>query len=83
MAEYVCESCGMGVVGMKCAKCEKDLVHDHISKEDGTKVATLVPSSLLMWSCTRSFSHLAHFIPTTPIPQDSHTYSAIDLLHLD
>ena len=39
MAEYVCESCGMGVVGMKCAKCEKDLVHDHISKEDGTKVA--------------------------------------------
>ena len=27
--------------------------------------------------------HLAHFIPTTPIPQDSHTYSAIDLLHLD
>ena len=39
MAEYVCESCGMGVVGMKCAKCDKDLVHDHISKEDGTKVA--------------------------------------------
>ena len=33
MAEYVCESCGMGVVGMKCAKCEKDLVHDHISKK--------------------------------------------------
>ena len=29
----------MGVNGMKCAKCEKDLVHDHISKEDGTKVA--------------------------------------------
>ena len=29
----------MGVVGMKCAKCEKDLVHVHISKEDGTKVA--------------------------------------------
>ena len=39
MAEYLCESCGMGVVGMKCDKCEKDLVHDHISKEDGTKVA--------------------------------------------
>ncbi len=39
MAEYVCDSCGMDVVGMKCAKCEKDLVHDHISKEDGTKVA--------------------------------------------
>ena len=37
MAEYVCESCGMGVVGMKCAKCEKDLVHDHISKEDGIR----------------------------------------------
>ena len=37
MAEYVCESCGMGVVGMKCAKCEKDLVHDHISKEMAPK----------------------------------------------
>ena len=42
MAEYVCESCGMCVVGMKFAKCEKDLVHDHISKEDGTKVAIAI-----------------------------------------
>ena len=39
MAEYVCESCGMGEVGLKCAKSEKHMVHDHLSKEDGTKVA--------------------------------------------
>ena len=29
----------MSVIGMKCAKCEKDLVHDHVSKVDRTKVA--------------------------------------------
>ena len=39
MAEYVCETCGMGVTGMQCAKCNKELVHDHIALEDGTKVA--------------------------------------------
>ena len=26
MAEYTCEHCGMGVTGMKCIKCGKDLV---------------------------------------------------------
>jgi hypothetical protein len=28
----------MGVTGMNCAKCGKELVHDHITKDDGTKV---------------------------------------------
>ena len=39
MAAYVCEHCGMGVTGLKCAKCGSDLVHDHITKDDGTIVA--------------------------------------------
>ena len=38
MSNYKCEHCGMGVSGMKCAKCEKDLVHNHITKDDGTTV---------------------------------------------
>ena len=38
MAEYKCEQCGMGVTGMKCANCGKDLVHNHITKDDGTQV---------------------------------------------
>ena len=38
MAEYVCEKCGMGVTGMQCAKCGKELEHAHISKDDGTRV---------------------------------------------
>jgi len=29
----------MGVADMKCAKCGESLVHDHITKDDGTKVA--------------------------------------------
>tara|TARA_Y100000758_G_scaffold115772_1_gene81106 strand:+ start:413 stop:577 length:165 start_codon:yes stop_codon:yes gene_type:complete len=29
----------MGVVGMKCAKCESDLVHDTITTADGRVVA--------------------------------------------
>ena len=28
----------MGVTGMSCAKCGKELVHDHISKDDGSTV---------------------------------------------
>ena len=28
----------MGVIGMQCAKCGKELEHAHISKDDGTKV---------------------------------------------
>ena len=38
MSEYKCEQCGMGVSGMKCANCGKDLVHNHIIKDDGTQV---------------------------------------------
>jgi len=39
MAKYECEHCGMGVADMKCAKCGESLEHDHITKDDGTKVA--------------------------------------------
>ena len=39
MAEYVCDQCGMGVTGMKCAKCGEELVHDHITTDDGQSVA--------------------------------------------
>jgi hypothetical protein len=35
--EYKCEKCGMGVTGMKCAKCGKDLVHGSINK-DGVEI---------------------------------------------
>ena len=38
MSDYKCNHCGMGVTGMKCASCGKDLVHSHITKEDGSKV---------------------------------------------
>ena len=38
MASYTCSHCGMGVTGLKCAKCGTELVHDHITKEDGTQV---------------------------------------------
>ena len=30
MAEYVCETCGMGVTGLNCVKCGKELEHDHL-----------------------------------------------------
>ena len=30
--DYTCEKCGMGVTGMKCVKCGKDLVHGTITK---------------------------------------------------
>ena len=39
MAEYVCDQCGMGVTGMKCAMCGEELVHDHITTGDGQTVA--------------------------------------------
>ena len=39
MIQYSCSSCGMGVIGMKCAKCECELVHDTIKKADGTEVS--------------------------------------------
>ena len=38
MSAYTCTKCGMGVAGMTCAKCGKALVHDNISKADGTTV---------------------------------------------
>ena len=37
MSEYKCSHCGMGVVGMKCANCGNDLIHNHITKDYGTK----------------------------------------------
>jgi hypothetical protein len=38
MATYTCEKCGMSV-NMTCAKCDAELEHDSLSKDDGTKVA--------------------------------------------
>ncbi|MGY8780240.1 MAG: hypothetical protein ACKVJJ_01100 [Fidelibacterota bacterium] len=38
MAEFKCDHCGMGVTGLKCAQCGNELVHDHITKDDGTKI---------------------------------------------
>ena len=35
--EYKCDKCGMGVTGMKCAKCGKDLEHGSINK-DGVEI---------------------------------------------
>jgi hypothetical protein len=37
-AVYVCEKCGMGIGSMTCAKCGKELVHDALEKDDGSKV---------------------------------------------
>ena len=31
--EYKCDKCGMGVTGMSCVKCGKELVHDTINKD--------------------------------------------------
>ncbi|MBN96124.1 MAG: hypothetical protein CL928_18950 [Deltaproteobacteria bacterium] len=38
MTAYTCEKCGMGVAGMTCAKCGKALVHDVLTKPDGSEV---------------------------------------------
>lgn len=38
MATYTCESCGMSV-DMTCGECGKELVHDTITKPDGSSVA--------------------------------------------
>ncbi len=38
MTDYSGPHCGMGVTGLKCAKCGTDLIHDHITNDDGTKV---------------------------------------------
>ena len=37
--DYVCGQCGMGVTGLMCVKCGQELVHDHITTDDGTTVA--------------------------------------------
>jgi len=37
--DYVCGQCGMGVTGLTCVKCGQELVHDHITTDDGTTVA--------------------------------------------
>lgn len=38
--ECICKQCGMGVKGLKCAKCNADLVSDTITKKDsGEKIA--------------------------------------------
>ena len=39
MVQYVCDQCGMGLTGMKCAKCGEELVHAHITTDDGQTVA--------------------------------------------
>jgi hypothetical protein len=38
MATYTCQVCGMSV-NMTCAKCGNELVHDTITKADGSAVA--------------------------------------------
>ena len=38
MSDYTCEKCGMGVKGMACAKCGKDLVHGVITTPDGSEI---------------------------------------------
>jgi hypothetical protein len=36
---YSCEKCGMSVKGMQCGKCGEALVHDTLTKPDGSTVA--------------------------------------------
>lgn len=36
--EYQCKSCGMGVKGLTCSKCDSELVEDTIQKENGSQV---------------------------------------------
>ena len=38
MAIYKCEKCGMTVGTMTCGTCGKELVHDTIKTDDGTKI---------------------------------------------
>ena len=44
MAKYKCSHCGMGVTDMKCAKCGKDLVHNHITKDELITIQLIVIS---------------------------------------
>lgn len=38
MATYTCDRCGMSV-NMTCARCDQELVHGTIAREDGSTVA--------------------------------------------
>ena len=38
MAAYTCEKCGMSIGTMTCGKCGQELVHDTLTKADGTSV---------------------------------------------
>lgn len=38
MAIYTCEVCGMSVGTMTCGTCDKSLVHDTITTDDGENV---------------------------------------------
>ena len=38
MATYTCSSCGMSV-NMTCGKCNSQLAHDSLTKDDGSSVA--------------------------------------------
>lgn len=38
MALYTCEVCGMSVGTMTCGQCDKELVNDDLTTEEGEKV---------------------------------------------
>jgi len=38
MAAYTCEKCGMSIGTMTCGKCGAELVHDTLTRDDGTSV---------------------------------------------
>jgi len=38
MAAYTCAKCGMSIGTMTCGKCNKELVHDMLTKPDGSSV---------------------------------------------
>ena len=38
MAAYTCKKCGMSVGSMTCGKCNKELEHASIQKDDGSSV---------------------------------------------
>ena len=42
--EYKCEDCGMGVTGLRCSKCNSELVHDQIEVNDETVGVSKCPN---------------------------------------
>jgi hypothetical protein len=38
MVQYVCHNCDMSVSGLNCGACGNELVHETITKGDGTTV---------------------------------------------